>query len=170
MVVLHIGQAGALAPHQNELDNKYYRRHNFKSEPMRDREVRDAMTRSISYGRQFGIAWNLQVELKRLESAAAERQKMPPNFSPKRDQLVISVSNTLRSSGEALILLGKRERKAVAEIVNELDAYNSIIETVDPMQQDRARLTDALKRRLFEIEKRAQDISQALETVLDGHQ
>src|SRR6185437_3463210 len=31
-VVLRMGAATALAPHQNELDNKYYRRHNFKSE------------------------------------------------------------------------------------------------------------------------------------------
>jgi hypothetical protein len=168
--VIRVGEATTRAPHQNVSDRKYYRRYNFKSEAMLDYEIRDAMRRSISYGRKFGIAWNLQVELRRLKAAAAERQKMPNNFWPPRSQLVIGISNDLRSSGEALILLSKRDRKAVAELINELDAYNSIIETVDPMQHERARLTDPLKRRLFEIEKRAEDISRALEIVLDEHQ
>jgi predicted HTH transcriptional regulator len=56
-LVIRVGQAMALAPHQTASDNKYYRRHNFKSEPMLDYEVRDAMRRSIAHGRKFGLAW-----------------------------------------------------------------------------------------------------------------
>jgi predicted HTH transcriptional regulator len=77
--VIRIGQATALAPHQNVSDNKYYRRHDFKAEPMHDNEVRDAMRRSIAYGRKFGLAWNLLVEVRRLRAAAGERHAMPGN-------------------------------------------------------------------------------------------
>jgi predicted HTH transcriptional regulator len=51
--VIRVGQATALAPHQTASDHKYYRRHNFKSEPMQDYEVRDAMRRNIAYGRKL---------------------------------------------------------------------------------------------------------------------
>jgi len=43
--VIHVPQAATFAPHQAQ-DNKYYRRRNFKCEPMEDAEVRDVMRRS----------------------------------------------------------------------------------------------------------------------------
>ena len=168
-VVLRIGQATALAPHQNELDNKYYRRHNFKSEPMRDHEVRDAMRRSIAFGRQFGLAWNIQVEVRRLRVAAAERRAIPGSDYVPRTTLSISVSNDLRSSGEAVIFLRKNDRKTLAELVKEVDEYNSIIETVDQGQREKARLTESLKQKLYEIELRAQDIAAKLEVIVDSY-
>ncbi|WP_324134172.1 ATP-binding protein [Bosea sp. (in: a-proteobacteria)] len=43
--VVSIPQATATAPHQARVDNKYYRRRNFKAEPMADYEIREAMRR-----------------------------------------------------------------------------------------------------------------------------
>jgi predicted HTH transcriptional regulator len=169
-VVLRIGQASALAPHQNEKDNKYYRRHNFKSEPMRDHEVRDAMRRSIAFGRQFGLAWNILVEVRRLRAAAAERHAIPGTDHLPRKTLIISIANDLRASGEAVIYMKKTLRKSISVLVTELDTYNSIIETVDQGQRENARLTEALKRTLYEIELRARDIAGALEEIIDSYE
>lgn len=169
-LVLRMAQATAMAPHQNEKDNKYYRRHNFKSEPMRDHEVRDAMRRSIAFGRKFGLAWNILVEVRRLRAAAAERYAMPGNDHVPRTTLIIGVSNDLRASGEAVIFLEKKDRKALSVLVTELDAYNSIIETVDQGQRENARLTESLKRKLYEIELRARDIASKLEAIIDSYE
>jgi predicted HTH transcriptional regulator len=169
-VVLRMGQATAMAPHQNEKDNKYYRRHNFKSEPMRDHEVRDAMRRSIAFGRKFGLAWNILVEVRRLRAAAAERRAMPGNDHVPRTTLIIGVSNDLRASGEAVIFLEKKDRKTLSVLVTEVDAYNSIIETVDQGQRENARLTEPLKRKLYEIELKAGEIASKLEAIIDSYE
>lgn len=169
-VVLRMGQANAMAPHQNEKDNKYYRHHNFKSEPMRDHEVRDAMRRSVAFGRKFGLAWNIHVEVRRLQAAAAERYSLQGSDYLPRITLAIGVSNDLRASGEAVIYLEKGLRKSIATLVNEVDSYNSIIETVDPGQRENARLTEPLKRKLYEIELRARDIAAALEKITDSYE
>ena len=166
---IRIGQATAMAPHQNVSDHKYYRRHNFKAEPMHDYEVRDAMRRSIAYGRKFGLAWSLVVEIRRLRAAAGERHKMSGSDYFPRMTLMIAVSGELRGAGEAVIFLEKSDRKALAELVREIDEYNSIIETVDPGQRENARLTEPLKRKLYEIELRARDIAGKLEKVIDEY-
>ncbi|WP_342724672.1 ATP-binding protein [Bradyrhizobium sp. B097] len=167
--VIRIGQATAMAPHQNVSDHKYYRRHNFKAEPMHDYEVRDAMRRSIAYGRKFGLAWSLVVEIRRLRAAAGERHKMSGSDYFPRTTFMIAVSGELRGAGEAVIFLEKSDRKAVAELVHEIDEYNSIIETVDPGQRENARLTEPLKRKLYEIELRARDIAGKLEKIIDEY-
>jgi predicted HTH transcriptional regulator len=167
--VIRIGQASALAPHQNVSDNKYYRRHNFKAEPMQDNEVRDAMRRSIAFGRKFGLAWTLLVEVRRLRAAAGERHTMPGNDHVPRTSLLIGVSNDLRAAGEAVIFLDRSDRRALAELVGEIDEYNSTIETVDQGQGANARLTDRLRRRLFEVEARARDLAQKLEKIIDEY-
>ncbi len=166
---VRIGQAMAMAPHQNASDSKYYRRHNFKAEPMQDNEVRDAMRRSIAYGRKFGLAWSLVVEVRRLRAAAGERHKMPGNDYIPRTSLMIAVSPEFRGAGEAVIFLEKPDRKMLAELVREIDEYNSIIETVDQGQRENARLSDALKRKLSEIETRANDIADKLEKIIDEY-
>src|ERR1700730_11856758 len=51
--VIEVGQATSRAPHQGP-EHKYYKRYNFKAEPMQDYEVRDLMRRSIEYGRKYG--------------------------------------------------------------------------------------------------------------------
>jgi Putative DNA-binding domain len=167
--VIRIGQATALAPHQNVSDNKYYRRHNFKAEPMQDNEVRDAMRRSIAFGRKFGLAWSLLVEVSRSRAAAGERHAMPGNDHVPRSSLLIGVSNDLRSAGEAVIFLDKSDRNALAELVREIDEYNSTIETVDQGQSANARLTDRLRRKLYEVEARARDLADKLERIIDEY-
>jgi predicted HTH transcriptional regulator len=169
VVVLRMGQATALAPHQNEMDNKYYRRHNFKSEPMKDYEVRDAMRRSIAFGRKFGLAWNILVEVRRLRAAAAERHAMPGNDHVPRTTLTIGVSHDLRASGEAVIFFDKKDRKELAELVKEVDEYNSKIETVDQGRRGDARLTEPLKRKLYEMELSARNLAGKLEAIVDSY-
>ncbi len=46
--VLTIPQATSFAPHQNTLDNKYYRRSGIRAVPMYDYEIRDVMRRSAT--------------------------------------------------------------------------------------------------------------------------
>ncbi|MDB5711775.1 MAG: ATP-binding protein [Sphingomonas bacterium] len=61
--VFEIPQATSLAPHQNLIDRKYYKRFNFSSVAMYDYEVRDAMRRGavshpvIWYGWERDDAW-----------------------------------------------------------------------------------------------------------------
>jgi hypothetical protein len=136
---------------------------------MRDHEVRDAMRRSIAFGRKFGLAWNILVEVRRLRAAAAERYAIPGSDHIPRTTLNINVSNDLRASGEALIFPDRKDRKTLAELVKEVDEYNSIIETVDQGQRGNARLTESLKRKLYEIELRARDIAEKLEATVDSY-
>jgi predicted HTH transcriptional regulator len=62
---VQIAQATSRAPHQAK-DYRYYKRFNFESTPMEDYEVRDLMRRSIEYGKKYGAAWDLNVEIQRL--------------------------------------------------------------------------------------------------------
>ncbi len=55
-----------------------------------------------------------------------------------RTTFMIAVSGELRGAGEAVIFLEKSDRKALAELVREIDEYNSVIETVDPGQRENA--------------------------------
>jgi predicted HTH transcriptional regulator len=61
--IVEIAQATSRAPHQ-AYDHRYYKRYNYESTPMEDYEVRDLMRRSIQYGRKFGAAWELDVEVR----------------------------------------------------------------------------------------------------------
>jgi hypothetical protein len=159
-------QATSRAPRQAK-DHKYYKRSNFESKPMEDYEVRDAMRRSIDYGRKYGTAWDLNMEVKRLISVAGERERLDSSHYMLRTRLAISVSNALRSAGSAMILLEKPIRDGIATLINVIDAYNSVIETVDPGQGEMARMNDHLKRSLLELQVLGRHISAALSAVLD---
>jgi len=109
---------------------------------MSDSEVRDAMKRAIDYGRQYGAAWDLGVEVARLASAIRERKAHDSSFVP-RDRLVISVSNGLRSAGNAMVLLPKGIRQEAALLIAEIDAYNAVIETVWMAVRIRAKMVQS---------------------------
>jgi hypothetical protein len=163
---VEIPQATSRAPHQ--MPNKmYYRRYNFKAEALGDSEVRDLMRRGIEYGRKYGAAWNLNVEVRRLVAAAGEREKIQGGAYMPRQQLLIGVSDSLRTSGDAVIYLNKPLRGHIGDLINEVDTYNSIVETTDPGQRGLARLDNPLKDHLFEIRKRCNAINTALEDILD---
>ncbi|XSC44474.1 hypothetical protein ACF1BQ_044340 [Bradyrhizobium sp. RDT10] len=134
---------------------------------MNDSEVRDAMKRAIDYGRQYGAAWDLGVEVARLTSAIKERKAHDGGYHIPRVRLVISVSNGLRSAGNAMILLPKSIRRDAALLVAAVDAYNAIIETVDPGQQEKARVSDALKVRLSDMLKQAEELAVVVTEILD---
>lgn len=161
-----VPQATSHAPHQAK-DHKYYKRSNFESKPMEDYEVRDAMRRSIDYGRQYGTAWDLSMEINRLISAAREREQLDGTAFMSRSRLIISVSNALRSGGNAIILLEKPIRQHVATLIRMVDEYNSVVETIDPGHHENARMSDRLRRRLLELRAVAGQVSGALTGVLD---
>jgi hypothetical protein len=163
---LEIPAATSRAPHQ-AIDHKYYKRFNFESTPMEDYEVRDLMRRSLDYGRKYGAAWDLNVEVQRLTGAIRERRLIDGGSYLPRTSLSIAVSNALRSAGYAMILLAKPIRDDVAKLIKAVDAFNAIIETTDPGQLERARLNEDRKRDLGKMLELAQEISEPLAKVLE---
>jgi hypothetical protein len=164
--VVVVPKATRNAPHQTP-DYRYHRRHERTRLMMNDSEVRDAMKRAIDYGRQFGAAWDLSVEVTRLASAIKERKAHDGNIHVPRARLVIGVSNGLRSAGNAMILLPKSIRQDAALLVAEIDAYNAVIETVDPGQKEEARVSEALKLKLTGMLNRAEELAVAVTVILE---
>ena len=112
--VVQIAPATSRAPHQAN-DHRYYKRFNFESTPMEDYEVRDLMRRSLEFGKKYGAAWDLNLEIQRLFAAINERGHMDSGDYMPRDRLVIRVSNALRSAGNVIVLLEKPVREKVAK-------------------------------------------------------
>ena len=102
--VLEIPQAKSRGPHQGP-EHKYYKRHNFKAEPMEDYEVRDLMRRGIEYGRKYGAALDLYVEISRLCAASGTRASAANGASLEVERAIIGVSPDLRAAGSILVLL-----------------------------------------------------------------
>jgi hypothetical protein len=63
--------------------------------------------------------------------------------------------------------LDKDMRKGVANLVNEVDQFNSIIETTDPGQRE-ARMTEPLEQQLLGIIMIAQEAYRSLSTLLES--
>jgi hypothetical protein len=135
---------------------------------MEDYEIRDLMRRSIEYGRKYGTAWDLNLEINRLVAAIDERGQISNSDYLPRDRLIIAVSHGLRSAGNAMLLLAKPIRNDVAALVKEVDEFNSVIETTDPGQNERARLNEARKTDLARMFGIALRISNALEKILNA--
>jgi hypothetical protein len=164
--VIAIGQATSRAPHQAS-DNKYYKRFNFESTPMEDYEVRDLMRRSIEQGKKYAAAWDLDVEVGRLISAIDVRAKFDyPTYLP-RDRLKIGITDTLRSSGSAIVLLEKPIRNKFAELINKIDIFNSAIDIADPGQREDARLNQHLRNDLAMAAAMGAEVLEALKLILE---
>lgn len=95
--VISVSKASKNAPHQSD-DKLYHKRHDATKLPMDDNEVRDMIGRSLEFGKKFGIAWDLLVEIRRIIAAATERSKAPAGEHLPRTTLSISVSSSLRSA------------------------------------------------------------------------
>jgi hypothetical protein len=162
---IEIKQARSRAPHQ-AFDHKYYKRFNFESTPMEDYEVRDLMRRAIEYGKVFGTAWDLLVELRRIIAAAEQRSTTQPSDYLPRNRLAIPVSSSLRSSGVAVMALPRPLRQGSAKLINLVDRYNSIIETTDPGGREEARLNEPLRKLLRETIETADTICGGLLEIL----
>jgi hypothetical protein len=72
----------------------------------------------------------------------------------------------LRTSGVAIMSLPRSLREAAANLISDIDIYNSEIETVDPGQRENARLTDALANLLTNIHVAGAKIHAGLSEVL----
>lgn len=164
--VICIPKATTNAPHQAD-DKVYYKRHDATKLPMDDHEIRDMVGRSLEFGRKFGISWDLLIEVRRIFSAATERSKIEKGQHLPRTSLYIAVSQSLRTSGVAVMALPRALRQRAAKLINDVDRYNSIIETVDPGQREEARLTEPLRALLGEIIANGDEICSGLLKVLE---
>lgn len=150
--VISVPKASTNAPHQSD-DKLYHKRHGATKLPMDDNEIRDMIGRSLEFGKKFGVAWDLLVEVRRIIAAATERSKVQAGQHMPRTALSIAVSDSLRSSGVAIMSLPRSLRESAARLINALDEYNSIIETQEPGNRENARLTQNLRAILDEITK-----------------
>lgn len=163
---ISISKATTNGPHQSD-DKIYWKRHDATKLPMDDHEIRDMVGRSLVFGRKFGIAWDLLVEIRRIIAAAKARAATPPSHHLKRERLAIAVSNNLRSSGVAIMALPKETRSLAVKLINAIDEYNSVVETIDPGQGDQARLNEPLLKLLTDIQGFGDTICGGLLTVLE---
>jgi hypothetical protein len=161
--VLEIPQAKSRSPHQGP-EHKYYRRHNFKAEPMEDYEVRDLMRRGIEYGRKYGAALDLYVEMARLCAASAARANAGSMATFDINKAIIGVSPDLRAAGSVLVLMSKYMRQSVAAIIMRVDEYNSKIEA---RGGEMVMLDDSLRDELLTIKKLGDEICTHLQAILD---
>jgi hypothetical protein len=164
--VISIPKAQKNAPHQSD-DKVYYRRHDATKLKMEDNEIRDMIGRSLEFGRKFGVAWDLLVEVRRIVADADGRSRISRSDHYPRKQLVIPISPSLRSSGVAIMSLPRSLREAAAELIANIDIYNSEIETVDLGQREFARLTENLLTLLREIRDSGTKIYAGLSDVLE---
>jgi hypothetical protein len=163
--VISVLKAEKNAPHQAD-DKVYYRRHDATKLKMEDNEIRDMIGRSLEFGRKFGAAWDLLVEVRRIVEAAEARSQIGEGVQMPRDRLKIEISPSLRSSGVALMALARPLRRKAADLIGDLDQYNSFIDTADPGQRETARLTVNLRFLLKEIVTQARELGNGLLEVL----
>lgn len=149
-LVIEIPKASTKGPHQTP-DWVYHKRRGSTTAPMEDNEVRDMMGRSIEFGKKFGIAFDLLIEIRQIFAASKVRREIGHGDYLPRTSLKISASNVLRTSGVAVMSLPKDLRQSTARLVNAIDEYNSVIEIADPGRREEARLTDPLRALLDEI-------------------
>jgi hypothetical protein len=162
---LDIPQATSRAPHQGP-EHKYYRRYNFKAEPMQDDEVRDQMRRGIDYGRKFGAAFDLYIEISRLSASALERANIGVSVFPTLEQARIGVSQDLRSIGHVLVLMSRHIRNGVGEMILRVDQYNARAETRNP-GGDKVALDSEMKEELRKLNLLGLEICVSLREIMD---
>jgi hypothetical protein len=163
--VASIPKAQKNAPHQSD-DKLYYKRHDATKLVMDDNEIRDMIGRSLEFGRKFGIAWDLLVEISRIVAAAEARSQNREGASLPRSALVISVSPSLRASGVAVMSLPRSLRTKAAELIGGVDEYNSIIETILPGLGEDTRFTEDLRGMLRKMASGGSEICEGLKDVL----
>ncbi|NPU11975.1 ATP-binding protein [Bradyrhizobium sp. 83002] len=161
--VLEIPAAKSRSPHQGP-EHRYYKRFNFKAEPMEDYEVRDLMRRGLEYGRKYGAALDLFIEISRICSICNARSNGSPGAVYEVDRFIISVSVDLRSAGNALVLLSRHMRNAVAEFIIKIDAYNSNIEA---RGGTKVMLDQSARDEQMSIKDLGDQICRDLKTILD---
>ena len=162
--VLSIAKASTNVPHQAD-DKLYYKRHEATRMVMDDYEIRDMMRRSIEFGRKFGVARDLLMEIRRIIAAASERSQLGSDHMP-RSRLTITISHDLRASGVSVMSLPRKLRDNAIELVNAVDRYNSVIETTDPGQREEARLTQPLRALLADAQRLGTTICDGILKVL----
>ena len=122
------------------------------------------MRRGIEYGRKYGAAFDLYVEIARLCTASGTKAIAGGLASYDINKAIIGVSPDLRSAGSVLVLMSKYLRNSVAEIIMRVDAYNSKIEA---RGGDRVNLDSSAREELLTIKKLGDEICTHLQVILD---
>jgi predicted HTH transcriptional regulator len=161
--VLDIPAARSRGPHQAP-DYRYYKRYNFKSEPIRDNDVRDLMRRGIEYGRKYGAALDLYVEIARICIASQSKATAGGLASYDINKAIITISPDLRAAGSVLVLMKKYMRNAVGEIIMKVDAYNSMLEA---RGGEKVMLDQSARKELLAIKSLGDEICEHLKAILD---
>lgn len=161
--VLDIPQAKSRSPHQGP-EHKYYKRYNFKADPMEDYEVRDLMRRGIECGRMYGAALDLYVEIARICAASGARAVAGSMASYEINEAIIGISPDLRSAGSALVMMSKYIRQSVAEMIMRVDAFNSMIEA---RGGEKVMFDSSARDQLCIIKKHGDEICTHLKAILD---
>lgn len=162
--VLDIAQATSRGPHQGP-EHKYYKRYNFKAEPMEDYEVRDLIRRGLEYGRKYGAAFDLYIEISRLCSASSARIAIGSNVFPAIAHAILSVSPDLRSAGAVLVLMNRAVRNSVGELIMRVDTYNSYLET---RGGDRVSIDKLARSHLEYINTLGSEICRSLQEIMNN--
>jgi Putative DNA-binding domain len=159
-----IPKAHKNAPHQSD-DKLYYKRHDATKLVMDDNEIRDMIGRSLEFGRKFGIAWDLLIEIRRIVAAARERQHgQAISGGVPGEVLVIGVSSSLRSSGVAVMSLPQPIRMKASEFIAAVDEYNAFVQVADGQRLLSG--SSALRSLLQKLTKNGEEISTGLEEIL----
>lgn len=161
--VLDAPAARSRAPHQVP-DNRYYKRFNFKSEPMRDNDVRDLMRGGIEYGRKFGAAFNLFIEISRVDAMALSRLQMGPNAFVDLDRALIDISPDLRSAGGVLVLMNRHVRNSIGELLLLIDGFNA---TLQARGLPKVSIDSSIHPELRQLRQLCDEVSKALKEILD---
>jgi hypothetical protein len=162
---LEIPQATSRGPHQGP-EHKYYKRYNFKAEAMEDYEVRDLMRRGLEYGRKFGAAFDLYIEISRLCAASHNRMNISSHVFPTLEQARIGVSQDLRSAGSVLVLMSRNIRNGVGELIMRVDQHNARAETRNP-GGNMVALDSEMKEELRTLNQLGLEICDSLKEIMD---
>jgi hypothetical protein len=108
----------------------------------------------------------LLVEISRIVAAATARGQNREGLPLPRSALVIAVSLSLRTSGVAVMSLPRSLRTKAAELIGDVDGYNSIIETANPGLGEDTRLTEGLLGMLRKMISDGSEIREGLKGVL----
>jgi hypothetical protein len=161
--VLDIPAARSRGPHQAP-DYRYYKRYNFKSEPMRDNDVRDLMRRGIDYGRKFGAAFDLFIEISRVGSISLSRLQMGPNAFVDLDKALIEVSPDLRSAGSVLLLMNRHVRNSVGELILSIDHFNAELQS---RGSAKVSIESSVQPILRQLQQLSDEVCKSLRVILD---
>ncbi|MCA1409921.1 hypothetical protein I6F30_01915 [Bradyrhizobium sp. NBAIM20] len=126
--------------------------------------MRDLMRRGIEYGRKFGAAFNLFIEISRVDAVALSRLQMGPNAFVDLDRALIDISPDLRSAGGVLVLMNRHVRNSIGELLLRIDGFNA---TLQARGLPKVSIDSSVHPELRQLRQLCDEVSKALKEILD---